>query len=169
MSQPWSRPLDVGRLADGGADVDFAVPLTELEDLRVLRASLAGEVHGKAHFSREQGTAVVELTVEGAATLECQRCMRPMRLPVASQVRVALVASDADAARLPADLEPVLAAGGHISITQLLTEELLLTLPIVPLHVGTEECIAPGVRDASAERGGETHQPFARLAELLKR
>ncbi|HET7758276.1 MAG TPA: YceD family protein [Steroidobacteraceae bacterium] len=169
MPQPWSRPLDVGRLADGRADVDFAVPLTELQELRALRASVAGEVHGKAHFSREQGTAVAELTVEGAATLECQRCMRPMRLPLASRVRVALVASDADAARLPADLEPVLAAGGRISIARLLTEELLLTLPIVPLHAGPEECVAAGVRGASAQLGGETHQPFARLAELLKR
>jgi uncharacterized protein len=168
MSQPWSRPFDVGRLADGGADVDFTVPLAELAGLRALRAGVAGEVHGKVRFSRLQGVAVAELTVEGTATLECQRCMRPMRLPVAAQVRVALVASDADDTRLPADLEPVLAAGGRISIAELLTEELLLTLPIVPLHAG-QECVAPSARDASGERGSETHRPFARLSELLKR
>ena len=32
------------------------------------------------------------------------------------------------------DLEPVLASGGHISMEQLLAEELLLALPIVALH-----------------------------------
>ena len=38
---PWSQPLEVERLADAGADVDFAVPLTELSGLRALRAGVA--------------------------------------------------------------------------------------------------------------------------------
>lgn len=169
MSQPWSRPLDVGRMADGRADVDFAVPLADLPGLRALRASVAGEVRGTAHFEREQGTAVAELTVQGTATLECQRCMRPMRMPIASRARVALVDSEADAAQLPEDLEPMLAPDGRISIAQLLTEELLLALPIVPLHAGREECVAPGAGDTAETPAAKTHRPFAGLAELLKR
>ena len=49
---------------------------------------------------------------------------------------------------------------------QLLAEELLLALPIVALHAENDEsCTAKGpeVRD------GETHRPFAGLAELIKR
>src|SRR5262249_10496322 len=34
MSPPWSKPLDIDRLADGEADIDFAVPLAELPRLR---------------------------------------------------------------------------------------------------------------------------------------
>ena len=37
--------------------------------------------------------------------------MQPMQLPVEAQARVALVHSPAEAARVPEDLEPVLAPG----------------------------------------------------------
>ena len=171
MSAPWSRPLEVDRLADGGADVDFAVPLAELSGLRSLRASVAGDVHGRVQFARSQGVAVAELSMRGIATLECQRCMQPMQLAIDSVARVALVASEAEAETVRSDFEPVLAAGGRISVGELITEELLLTLPLVPLHAGGEECAAVPA-PAAAERGagpGETHKPFARLGELMKR
>ena len=165
VSPPWSKPLDVDRLADGEADVDFAVPLAGLPGLR---AGVAGSVRGRIHFAREQGVAVAELALKGTATLECQRCMQPMERALESHARVALVATEAEVAELPPDLEPMLAEDGRISLARLITEELLLTLPIVPLHAAGGECTsAPAA--AALKEGGETHRPFARLAELLKR
>ena len=162
---PWSQPLDVDRLADSAADVDFAVPLAELAGLRSLRAGVGGSVRGRAHFAREQDMPVADLTFSGTVGLECQRCMKPMRLPFDTATKVALIASEAEAGRVSGDLEPVLAGGGRISIGELITEELSLMLPIVPLHVDSRECASgPG-----AEPAGETHRPFARLGELLKR
>ncbi len=167
MSEPWSRPLEVDRLADGGAEVDFAVPLAQLPGLAA--KGVAGSVAGRARFARAQGLPVAELAVRGAATLECQRCMQPMSVPIDTIVKVALIAAEADGARVPAELEPVLAPGGRISIGELITEELLLTLPIVALHGEGEPCAAPPAGIATAERGQDTHKPFARLADLLKR
>ena len=166
MSEPWSRPLEVDRLADGGAEVDFAVPLAELPGLP---SGVAGSVAGRARFARTLELPVAELTVRGSATLECQRCMQPMSVPIDAVVRVALVASEADVARVPAELEPVLAPGGRISIGELITEELMLTLPIVALHGGGEPCAAPPPETAAAQQEQDTHKPFARLADLLKR
>lgn len=150
------------RLADGGAEVDFAVPLAQLPGL----AGVAGSAAGRARFARAQGLAVAELTVRGAATLECQRCMQPMSVPIDTVVKVALIGSEADVARVPAELEPVLAPGGRISIGELITEELLLTLPIVALHGEGEPCAAQVTAPGEAQ---DTHKPFARLADLLKR
>jgi uncharacterized protein len=166
----WSSPLEVGRLADDGADVDFAVPLAELSGLRSSRAGVAGSVRGHVRFSREQGVAAAELFLRGSATLECQRCLRPLELPLDTVTRIALVGSESEAGRAPADLEPVLAPGGRISIGELVTEELLLTLPIVPRHQGSGACLsAPAPTAAQDQHQGETHRPFAGLAELLKR
>jgi uncharacterized protein len=162
-------PLEVGRLADGAADMDFVVPLAELAGLRSLRGGVGGSVRGHVRFSRKQGIAAAELTLHGSATLECQRCMRPMELPLDTVTRVALVASEAEAGRVASDLEPVLAAGGRISIGELVTEELLLTLPIVPLHAHDTVCAGPSAAPAPPQDAGETHKPFARLGELLKR
>ena len=124
MPPPWSKPLEVDRLAGTEADVDFAIPLAELPGLR--------------------------------------------SLPLEATARVALIGAEADVSRVPADLEPVLAEGGRISIGELVTEELLLVLPIVPLHTDGNGCAAaPG--ETPRDGGSETHRPFARLGELLKR
>jgi uncharacterized metal-binding protein YceD (DUF177 family) len=82
---------------------------------------------------------------------------------------VGLIAAEADVGRVPADLEPMLAPGGRISIGELVTEEMLLTLPIVPLHAEGDECRAAPAPVVKERVGEATHQPFARLAELLKR
>jgi uncharacterized protein len=165
---PWSQPLEVDRLADGAADVDFALPLAELAGLRTLRAGVGGSVHGHAHFAREQGLPVADLGFSGTVSLECQRCLQPMERSFERVSRIALIASEEETARVPPEREPVLAAGGRISIGELLTEELLLLLPIVPLHE-ERECAGESAAAAGAAPGGETHRPFAKLADLLKR
>jgi uncharacterized protein len=165
---PWSEQLEVDRLADGGADVDFAVPLGELAGLRSLRAGVGGVVHGHAHFAREQGMPIADLTYTGTVSLQCQRCLQPMERSFERVSQIALIASEEEASRVPAEREPVLAAGGRISIGELLTEELLLLLPIVPLHEERECASEPAAAERGAP-GGETHRPFANLANLLKR
>ncbi|HVN43630.1 MAG TPA: YceD family protein [Steroidobacteraceae bacterium] len=165
---PWSQPLEVDRLAAGGADVDFAVPLAELSGLRSLRAGLGGSVQGRAHFGREQGVLVADLTFRGTVTVQCQRCLQPMERPIEGESHIALIGSEGVAAAVPLEREPVLAPGGRISVGELLTEELLLVLPIVPLHEDREHCVSERT-DTGAAPVGETQRPFANLADLLKR
>jgi DUF177 domain-containing protein len=172
MSPPWSKPLDIDRLSEAEADIDFAVPLAELPRLRAQVASVAGEAHGRVHFRRMAGVAVAELTLRGTARLVCQRCLGTMNVGVEAETQVGLIASEADAESVPEELEPVLAPEGRISVAELVEEELLLTLPIVPLHAGAEAgaCV---VADAPPLEGGgpeaQVQRPFAQLAELLKR
>ena len=77
--------------------------------------------------------------------------------------------TEAQAARVPLEREPVLAPGGRISIGELLTEELLLLLPIVPLHEDRERCASESAAAGPAAAAGEIHRPFANLADLFKR
>ncbi len=171
MSPPWSKPLDIDRLADGEADIDFAVPLAELPRLRSQLAGIEGHVDGRAHFTRESGFVVADLVMSGAATLVCQRCLETMTKPVEGSVRVALITAESDVSRVPEHLEPVLAPGGRIAVGELVEEELLLALPIVPLHGESSDCaVRVSGRAASAtEPGQPTQKPFAQLDQLLKR
>lgn len=172
MLPPWSKALDVDRLSEAEADVDFAVPLAELPRLRAQLANVAGEVRGRVHFRRMANVAVAELTLSGTARLVCQRCLEALDVGVEATAEVGLVPTEADVARVPEELEPVLAPEGRISVGELVEEELLLTLPIVPLHEDGADggCVVadspPQVPDAQEE---ETQRPFAQLAELLKR
>jgi uncharacterized protein len=168
MTPPGSEPLDVDRLAEGQADVDVSVPIAELPRLRSRLAAADGMVHGSVHFTREMGLAVAELRLRGTATLQCQRCMEKMEVPVESRTRVALIPTEADATRVPEDLEPMLAPGGRISVREIVEEELMLFLPIVPLHEDAHECEGSSAGPGE-EPAGPTHRPFEQLQELLKR
>ena len=65
----------------------------------------------------------------------------------------------------------MLAPGGRITVGELVEEELLLALPIVPLHAEASDCVVaqdvPAVKVEAPEQ--TTQKPFAQLDELLKR
>src|SRR5919112_3901721 len=139
MLEAWSQLREIARLSDGKVDVDFAIPLTEFPRLPPQPAGTE-TMRGRAQFRREGGLAVATLDVDGMVQLVCQRCLRPMRQPVAGHARIALVASEAEADRVPPELEPVHAPAGRIRLRDLVEEEVLLGLPIVPLHEDAREC-----------------------------
>ncbi len=165
MPDGWSRPLDAGQLADRRTDIEFSIPLCELPRLARELVQDDGSARGTASFVREQGLAIVDLVVEARPRLICQRCMRPMSWPVASRTRVAIVGDAPHADRVAPEFETVIAPGGRITVGELVEEELLLGLPIVPLHADEKAC-GVAVDDEPDE---ETQKPFAGLAELLKR
>ena len=94
-------------------------------------------------------------------------------LPVAELSRLVKALADEDeAAALPADCDPLLLEGGALSPRQVIEDELLLALPLVPVKPGSEtlrgEWSAPaeGQQDAAPEEP-VTH-PFAELRDMLK-
>jgi len=173
MSAAWSKVREIDRLADTRADIDFEIPVTEFTRLHPQLASDVGVVSGRIQFSRESGFAVAEIAAHGSIVMVCQRCMQPMPWRIDTMARVALVTTEADSDRVPEHLEPMHAPGERISIRDLVEEELLLTLPIVPLHADASECdpgasAAQAVVEASPD-APTTQKPFERLGELFKR
>jgi len=174
MSQAWSQLQDVDRLCNGLIDVEFAIPLSAFPRLPQQPDNLDTQVQGLAQFRREGGFAVADLALRGSVQLTCQRCLAPMRVPVDGTARIALVASEAEAASVPADFEPVRTQEGRIRVRDLVEEELLLALPIVALHASSGEC-APQAQAAGIDLEAEAaledglQKPFANLGELLKR
>jgi uncharacterized protein len=164
MSEAWSQPMDIGALADAQADFELAIPLAELSRVRPQLGTSSGALRGHVHFEREAGFAVAALELSGSVQLTCQRCLRLMPWKIGSRVRVALIAQESHAGRVPQHLEPMLASGGKLSLRDLFEEELLLALPIVALHTDHGAC-APA---AAQDEDGTVHRPFERLDELLR-
>jgi uncharacterized protein len=168
MLEAWSQLHEVDRLSEGQVDIDFAIPLTEFARLPPQPAGTGGALKGQAQFRREGGFPVAELEIQGKVQLVCQRCMKPMQQAVDSQARIALVVSESEADRVPPEFEPVRAPEGRIRLKDLVEEEVLLTLPIVPLHEDLSEC-APAAKISATAESESTQKPFERLGELLKR
>ena len=170
MAAGWAKLRDVGALADERAVVDFSIPLNEFPRVMPLLAAPDGVAVGRVVFAREGRTVVAEVTLGAELTLRCQRCMAPMRWPVASVGRAALVATAAEAERVPEALETVLAPDYRISIRDLVEEELLLALPLVAAHRDPAACaaLAPSVAGPGKPTADEHGQrPFEGLKELL--
>jgi len=165
MSEAWSKPRDVGALADEQADLELAIPLAEFSRVRARLGALEGAISGHVHFGRDGEFAVAALEVSGSVPLVCQRCLKLMPWKIDGRALVALIAADSQADRVPEHLEPMLAAGGKISLRDLLEEELLLALPIVAMHSDARGC-EPAAR---ADEDRAVQRPFERLGELLKR
>ena len=164
MSEAWSKPRDVGLLAAEQADLELAIPLAEFPRVRARLGANEGTISGHVRFGRDGEFAVAALEVSGSVPLVCQRCLKLMPWKIDGSALVALIATDSQADRVPEHLEPMLAAGGKISLRDLLEEELLLALPIVALHTDERAC-AP----ACAGEESAVQRPFERLGELLKR
>lgn len=117
----------------------------------------------------EDGLCCVKGEITVDLQLICQRCLQPMQQTIQSSVLVSPVSSNAAAAKLPSQYEPLLVTNGEVRLAEWIAEELHLALPLVPRHETqcvsyyTEENIK-GDQDASTS----THSPFEELKRLKK-
>ena len=98
--------------------------------------------------------------------LQCQRSLRRFLQPVRIRQRLGLIRRESDEAALPAECEPLLvSADGLLRPLDLVEDELILALPVVPVAPDSEAVeldFAPGAEE-TAGRGA-----FAALAGWKK-
>jgi uncharacterized protein len=164
MSGGASKLRDVRKLADARAILDLDIPLAELPGLPVDLISGGGTVLARLQFGREQGYMVAQVALKAPLELICQRCMGPMPLTIETRSAVLLIESEAEADAAPVEWETYLAAEGRLSPAALAAEELLLALPVAPLHADTGACAAAAGRTAAA-RDPAPAEPAASLSE----
>jgi uncharacterized protein len=167
MPEDGSKLCNVAVLADEERLVELVVPLADLARVAPVLVEKGGMATGRIAFAREQGRITADVWLEAQPEVRCQRCLGPMSLPVRSQSRVTLVASEVEADAVPPELEVVLAPDNRIRLADLVEEELLLALPGAPLH-DEAECPAVAGDDAPEELKEPVQKPFAELGRLLK-
>jgi uncharacterized protein len=115
--------------------MEGALALGQLGRVAEWVADPGAEVRYRIAFSREGRTR--QLRVEVAATLApvCQVCLERFPLPVSGGSALVLVGSDTEAERLTAEIETlVVAPGDLIEIADLVEDELILLMPLIPRH-----------------------------------
>ena len=73
---------------------------------------------------------------------------------------------------MPDEYDAVTAPGGRIRLADLVVEELLLALPLVPMHATPAECaltLAAAAEGDPPAAARPVQRPFADLRDLLKR
>jgi len=116
------------------------------------------------------GRPALDVSLDGAVTLECQRCLRPFSWPVAQRTRLLLARDEREQAVLDADDEhEVIVAAAPLDPGMLVEDELLLTLPFAP-HCERGDCVTVGLQDeGDGDSKAAASSPFAALAALKPR
>ena len=172
MSQRIPDRLDPWRYADLGKCVEGAIPLGDMPRLSRCLLDAQGEAKFDLRFERDRerrATLVGRITAE--LVLECQRCLDRLAQPVEIEVALAFVEVIDQASLLPESLDPCLVEEGSVRFRDMIEDELLLTLPQVPMHE-TGRCTAEydGEPEESPVEPGQSasEHPFAVLAELKR-
>ena len=98
--------------------------------------------------------------------LECQRCLKPMDVPLQIERSFLFVHGEDAAAQLDADSDDdVLALTRALDLRELIEDELLLALPLVPRH---DVCPVPLAIPVDGEMAEDKPNPFASLAALKR-
>jgi len=144
------------RLAEPGCDGAPAVTWTAIADEQ----------------RRPVGPPQARLHLVAAATVtrECQRCLKPMALALTVDRRFLFAADEDSAAALDADLDEadVLVLAPRLDLHELVEDELLLALPIVPRHDRCPEPLLSSAGGAETLEAATPAHPFAALAALKR-
>ena len=101
----------------------------------------------------------------------CQRCLKPLAIALADDIKLALVKDEEAAGRLDADLEPWICEDYKLDLAELAEEQLILCTPIVSYHEDGEcidqtNYVAGASVSNDAAGSAESDNPFAVLRSL---
>jgi uncharacterized protein len=172
------KRLDVMAFAVAGAALSQSAPQAQFNRLSTGLLALPGDrleppVQWSAFGETRQVTGGslahwIRLQANVEVTLQCQRCLQAMQQPIAVDRWFQFVGNEDDAARLDEESEEdVLAASARFDLLELLEDELILALPIVPRH---EDCPQPLPWSAEqpTSEAEVAPNPFAALAALRR-
>jgi len=140
LTEPLPIALDVRKAAVRGTGLGGVIRPQDLKRFRPLLAGDEGHISIEMAFSRDdEDRYLVRVAIEAEVLVTCQRCLESMREHVSSDTTLAVVWTDAEAARLPQHLDPLVETEPTSNLWELVEDELILSIPPFSYH-DTEEC-----------------------------
>ena len=163
--------IEPDKWADRAAIVEAELPLKQFTRLLDGAHSDVGTVAVNLKFSRDaRRFARMQGTLTTQVSLTCQRCLDPVDVAVVAEVDVYLLAREQDCERLDEEEDFVVYGEGRCFVHDVIEDELILALPLVPRH----DVCAPHIMAALAEKPEadvvveKRENPFDVLADLKK-
>ena len=167
------RRLDLRRFAQHAESAAGDLPQPTFERLRSSVLPMAGNAP-RVHWALRGELRPVKggepqvwlhLQADTAVQLVCQRCLQPMVEQLSVDRSFLFVANADDAERLDEDSEEdvLVLPRQQFDAVELLEDELILALPLVPRH---DDCPNPLAVPADTLDVAESPNPFAALAAL---
>jgi uncharacterized protein len=170
-----ARHLNIAAFALAEGELDCTESLVKLERLAgeaigpIESTSVHFSAYGAMHADGAIGEQVwLKLSGQVALPLICQRCLGPVAVPVQFEREFRFVANEEIAeAQDEACEEDVLVLSRDFNLLDLVEDELIMALPVVPKHEECPVAVKLQVVDPDfAEVMAEKPNPFAVLEQL---
>ena len=175
MSPGPADQVDAKELAARAAVVERSLGIDQLERVAAAGGLPGSRIDAQMRFGTFDRHTTVAVGIEGVVMLRCRRCLQPCDCTVEDSAQLMIVLRDTD--EVPEDYEPVLGLPDRLSLTEVIEEQVLLAMPLVPAHEDAARCAAfVGVQaqpEAAAkpvaQAAEEKQMPFANLRDLLEK
>lgn len=158
--------IDPFRYAEQSLSLDGTLKIADMPRLKANVQESGENVSVCLQFGvDEQKITYLNGHLETSLTLVCQRCMEPFIYEITSNFILGIVNTLDEANVLPENYEPALATEGNLALRELIEDEIILNLPIIPRHEPEECKVTFPVADSGWEKArGEN--PFNVLESL---
>lgn len=166
MSAGLPPQFDVWRMVANQRCFEGSVSLAQFPRLKALLVDTDGECRYEIAFYRDPlKVDVMHIRLHAVLPLVCQRSLERFGYRLEIDQRLGLIGDESQEAALPEDMEAVMIEGnGEVSPLQLIEDELLLAVPLVPINPDASE-LDPKWADEETDEQEKPH-PFAALAAL---
>jgi uncharacterized protein len=120
------------RALASGQQFRGALPLSQLPRLAAQVADRDGSLDVELRAEKAAGGAWLRGAIRGELTLTCQRGLHPFGWRCNLRPALRLVTSEAEEQRLLKDAEPYLVQDDRLPLRELVEDEVLLALPMMP-------------------------------------
>lgn len=180
-SQAGSAPprrLNLQEFARRGRSLRGSVAVSELPRLasalhadaqQLQRLQVQWSLQGELREPPGGGAqSLVRLRVHGALPMTCQRCLQAAEQPIDDEAVLRLVDEEPELdAEEVESLEEAFCARHPVDVLELIEDQLILALPLVPMHAACPQPLPVASADDDALQ--RPASPFAALAGLRKR
>ena len=186
MSRSLTGQVNLRELARQEASIEAELPLSDFERVVALSTpcdNKVGEseesvIRVSLRFSENHELVFLRGDLEGSVNLTCQRCMEVMEYSLAGPVKLAVSETEREVEGLPKGFELVCLLDTddlgleleEVHLMPLVEDELLLRIPLVPMHGEGAECSGRArIGEVSDEADPKENitRPFSALADLM--
>ncbi len=140
LNPPLPSQLDIRKLTVKGIEIVADAAVSSLPRVVDLLADQEGSIAVKLRFYiDEQRFKRIDGELKSTVNMFCQRCLEPMPVNIDTHFELGIVWSEDGAERLPKSVEPLIVGEELTDLHDIVSEELILSLPYVNYH-SAEDC-----------------------------
>ena len=161
--------IDPFRFADNQSRLQGSLPIKNMPRLLASLASDEGEAEVNIRFGvDEQGIRYLKGHLAAHLTVQCQRCMESYIYEIIGDFKLGILQREEEAISLPESYDPLVIQGAELFISDVIEDELIVSLPIVPMHELSQcKVQLPLVTQSAGLSDIEKDNPF-KVIELLR-